>query len=111
MKGVRNLREMTRQLDTDLRLKKLCLIKLDEKGYTRNVQGRFIRKVEENRLINIIDQKVVKLLKQNKAAYVDSIFDASFIKAWSTHNPLDSQTSYSDRSQSRTRRQILRTRL
>ena len=28
---------------------------------------------------------------------VDSVFDASFIKAWSTRDPLDSQTGYSDR--------------
>jgi hypothetical protein len=50
-----------------------------------------------NRLINIIDEKVVKLSKQNGAKDVDSIFDASFIDAWSTRDPLDSQTGYSDR--------------
>jgi hypothetical protein len=33
MKGVRSLREMTRILDTDQRLRRLCLIKADEKGY------------------------------------------------------------------------------
>jgi hypothetical protein len=97
MKGVRSLREMTRQLDTDLRLRKLCLIKPGEKGYTRSVLSRFIRKVGENRLIKIIEEKVVKLLKQNDAACVDSVFDASFIKAWSTRDSLDSQTGYSDR--------------
>jgi hypothetical protein len=97
MKGVRSLREMTRQLDTDLRLRKLCLIKPGEKGYTRSVLSRFIVKVGENRLIKIIEEKVVKLLKQNDAACVDSIFDASFIKAWSTRDPLDNQIGYSDR--------------
>jgi hypothetical protein len=97
MKGVRSLREMTRQLDTDLRLRKLCLVKPGEKGYTRSVLSRFIRKVGETRLIKIIEEKVVKLLKQNDAARVDSVFDASFIKAWSTRDPLDSQTGYSDR--------------
>ena len=97
MRGVRSLREMTRQLDTDLRLRKLCLIKPGEKGYTRSVLSRFIRKVGESRLINIIEEKVVKLLKQNDAACVDSIFDASFIKAWSTRDPLDNQTGYSDK--------------
>jgi transposase len=97
MKGVRSLREMTRQLDTDLRLRKLCLIKPGEKGYTRSVLSRFIRKVGETRLISIIEEKVVKLLKQNDAACVDSIFDASFIKAWSTRDPSDSQTGYSDK--------------
>jgi transposase len=97
MKGVRSLREMTRQLDSDLRLRKLCLIKPAEKGYTRSVLSRFIRKVGETRLITIIEEKVVKLLKQNRVACVDSVFDASFIKAWSTRNLADSQTGYSDR--------------
>jgi Transposase DDE domain/Transposase domain (DUF772) len=97
MKGVRSLREMTRQLDTDLRLRKLCLIKPGEKGYTRSVLSRFIRKIGETRLINIIDEKVVNLLKRNGTAHVDSVFDASFIDAWSTRDPLESQIGYSDR--------------
>jgi hypothetical protein len=97
MKGVRSLREMTRLLDTDPRLRKLCLIKPAEKGYPRSVLSRFIRKVGETRLINIIDEKVVKLSKQNGAKDIDSIFDASFIKAWSTRDPLDNQTGYSDK--------------
>ena len=97
MRVVRSLREVTRQLDTDLRFRKLCLIKPGEKGYTRSVLSRFIRKVGESRLIKIIEEKVVKLLKQNDTECVDSIFDASFIKAWSTRDPLDSQTGYSDR--------------
>jgi len=45
MKGVRSLREMTRILDTDQRLRKLCRIKKGEAGYPRSVLGRFIRKV------------------------------------------------------------------
>ena len=97
MKGVRSLREMTRLLDADQRLRRLCLIKPVEKGYPRSVLSRFIRKVGETRLVNIIDEKVVKLSKQNGAKDVDFIFDASFIKAWSTRDPLDSQTGYSDR--------------
>jgi hypothetical protein len=97
MRGVRSLREMTRQLDTDPRLRKLCLIKPNEAAYPRSVLSRFIVKVGESRLIKIIEEKVVKLLKQNDAACVDSIFDASFIKAWSTRDPLDSQRGYSDK--------------
>jgi hypothetical protein len=72
-------------------------IKPGEKGYTRSVLSRFIRKVGETRLIKIIEEKVVKLLRQNGAACVDSVFDASFIRAWSTRDPLDSQTGYSDK--------------
>jgi hypothetical protein len=97
MRGVRSLREMTRLLDADPRLRRLCLIKPAEKGYPRSVLSRFIRKVGETRLINIIDEKVVKLSKHNGARDVDSIFDASFIDAWSTRDPLNNQTGYSDR--------------
>ena len=96
MKGVRSLREMTRLLDTDQRLRKLCLIKLGEKGYPRSVLSRFIRKVGEDNLTRIIEQKVVKLLKRNDAKDVDAVFDASFIKAWSTRHPLDNKKGYSD---------------
>ena len=96
MRGVRSLREMTRLLDVDQRLRKLCLIKTGEAAYPRSVLSRFIRKVGETSLIRIIDEKVVKLLKRNKTNEVDSVFDASFIKAYSTRDPLDSQKGYSD---------------
>jgi len=89
MKGVRSLREMTRLLDTDLRLRRLCLIKPGEAGYPRSVLSRFIRKVGEDNLTKIIEEKVVKLLKRNRAKDVDVVFDASFIKAWSTRHPMD----------------------
>ena len=97
MKGVRSLREMTRLLDADPRLRRLCLIKPDEKGYSRRVLSRFMHKVGETHLTHIIEEKVVKLSKHNGSIDVDSIFDASFIKAWSTRDPLDNQTGYSDR--------------
>jgi len=96
MKGVRSLREMTRLLDTDIRLRKLCLIKPDEAGYPRSVLSRFIRKVGEDNLTKIIEEKVVKLLKRSNARDVDAVFDASFIKAWSTRHPLDNQRGFSD---------------
>jgi transposase len=96
MKGVRSLREMTRLLDTDLRLRKLCLVKKKETAYPRSVLSRFSGKVGEDKLTRIIEQKVVKLLKQNSAKEVDAVFDASFIKAWSTRDPIDNQTGYSD---------------
>jgi transposase len=88
---------MTRLLDTDQRLRRLCLIKLGETGYPRSVLSRFIRKIGEDNLTRIIEEKVAKLLKQNDAKDVDSVFDASFIKAWSTRHPLDNQKGYSDR--------------
>jgi hypothetical protein len=96
MKGVRSLREMTRLLDSDPRLRRLCLIKTGEKGYPRSVLSRFIRKVGEDNLAKIIEEKVVKLLKSNSAGEVDVVLDASFIKAWSTRHPLDNQKGYSD---------------
>ena len=96
MKAVRSLREMTRLLDTDQRLRKLCLIRASEAAYPRSVLSRFIRKVGEDNLTRIIEEKVVKLLKRNDAKDVDVVFDASFIKAWSTRDPLDNQKGYSD---------------
>jgi hypothetical protein len=96
MKGVRSLREMTRLFDTDPRLRRLCRIKPGEASYPRSVLSRFIRKVGENNLINIIEEKVVMLLERNRAKDVDSVFDASFIKAWSTRDPLDNMKGYSD---------------
>jgi hypothetical protein len=96
MKGVRSQREMTRLLDVDPRLRKLCLIKTGEAAYPRSVLSRFIRKVGENRLTKIIKAEVVKLLKRNEAKDVDAVFDASFINAWSRRDPLDSQKGYLD---------------
>ena len=61
-----------------------------------SVLSRFIRKVGEGNLTRIIEEKVVKLLKRNETEEVDSVFDASFIKAWSTRDPLDNQKGYSD---------------
>jgi len=76
MKAVRSLREMTRQLDTDPRLRKLCLIKQNEKGYTRSVMSRFVKKVGEDKLNKIIDEKVTKLIKTDQAREVDIVLDA-----------------------------------
>jgi hypothetical protein len=88
---------MTRILDADHRLRRLCLIKPSEAGYPRSVISRFIRRVGEGNLLKIIQEKVVKLLVENKARDVDAVFDASFIKAWSTRDPYNSQTGLSDR--------------
>jgi hypothetical protein len=96
MKGVRSLREMTRLLDVDLRLRRLCLVKPGEKGYPRSVLSRFIRRVGEDNLTRIVEEKVVKLLKNNKAEEVDVVLDASFIEAWSTRHPLDNKRGFSD---------------
>jgi hypothetical protein len=96
MKSVRSLREMTIILDADMRLRRLCLIKLGEAGCPRSVLSRFIRKVGEDRLSRMIEEKVVKLLKRNDAKDVDAVLDAFFIKAWSTRHPLDNQRDLSD---------------
>jgi len=72
---------MTRLLNSDQRIRKLCLIKKGEKGYTRSVLSRFIRKVGEDNLNKIIEEKVIKLLKTNNVKDFDAVLDASFIKA------------------------------
>jgi Transposase DDE domain len=96
MKGVRSLREMTRLLDVDQRLRRLCLIKTGEAAYPRSVLSRFTRKVGEDNLNKIIDEKVISLLKNSPAREVDIVLDASFIKAWSTRDPIDNKAGYSD---------------
>jgi transposase len=97
MKGIRSLREMTRLLDVDQRLRKICLLKPGEAAYSRSVLSRFTRKVGEDNINIIIDEKVVELLKCNGTHEVDVVLDASFIKAWSTRDPIDNQTGYSDK--------------
>ena len=72
------------------------MIKTGEAGYPRSVLSRFNRKVGEDKLNKIIDEKIVKLLKSNPAREVDVVLDASFIKAWSTRDPIDNQIGYSD---------------
>jgi transposase len=96
MKGVRSLREMVRLLNVDSRLRRLCLIGKGERGYPRSVISRFTRRVGAERLRRIIQEKVVMLLKRNRAWEVDAVLDASFIKAWSTRHPKDSKRGYSD---------------
>jgi len=96
MKAIRSLREMTRILNTDQRIRKLCLIKDKQKGYTRSVMSRFSKRISQNNLNRIIDQKVIKLLKTQRSNEIDLVLDASFIKAWSIRHPTDNQIGYSD---------------
>lgn len=87
---------MTRILNTDQRIRKLCLIKDQQKGYTRSVMSRFSKRVGQENLNKIIDQKVTKLLKTQQSKEIDIVLDASFIKAWSIRHPTDNQIGYSD---------------
>ena len=88
---------MTRLLDADQRLRRLCLLKPGEEAYSRSVLSRFTRRVGEENLNKIIIQKVISLLKSSQTHEVDVVLDASFIKAWSTRDPMDNQTGYSDK--------------
>jgi len=96
MKGVRSLRELTRILDVDRRIRRLCLITDKEKGYTRSVLSRFTRRVGAERLWLIIEEKVIFLLRRAGVEEVDAVLDASFIKAWSIRHPDDSRIGLSD---------------
>jgi transposase len=96
MKAVRSLREMTRVLNTDKRIRRLCFIKKGQKGCTISVLSRFSKKVGEEKLNKIIDHKVINLLKAQKTDEVDVVLDASFIKTWSIRHPTNSQIGYSD---------------
>jgi transposase len=96
MKEIRSLRELSRTLNVDQRLRKLCLIEEDEKGYPRSVLSRFTRLVGAEKLGRIIDEKVVMLLRRSDVREVDAVLDASFIKAWSIRHPRDSRRGFSD---------------
>jgi hypothetical protein len=96
LKGIRSLRELTRILDVDLRLRRLCLIQKDERGYTRSVISRFTRRVGTETLQLIIEEKVIWLLRRSKVEDVDVLLDASFIKARSVRHPDNGRTGFSD---------------
>jgi len=96
MKGIRSLRELTRILDVDRRVRRLCLITDKEGGYTRSGLSRFTRRVGTETLQLIIEEKVIWLLRRSKVEDVDVILDASFIKARSIRHPDDSRTGFSD---------------
>ena len=97
MKGVRSLRKLTRMLDIDKRIRKICFIKENQKGYTRSVMSRFSKRVRQDNLNKIIDQKVIDLLKSQQTTEVDVFFDAFFIKSLvRIRNPSVNQIGFSD---------------
>jgi hypothetical protein len=96
MKEIRSLRELTRILNVDQRIRRLCLIEDGERGYPRSVLSRFTRRVGAERLRRIIDEKVVMLLRRSGVEEADVVLDASFIKAWSIRHPQDSRRGFSD---------------
>ena len=96
LKAIRSLRELTRILDIDQRLRRLCLIKKDENGYPRSVISRFTHRVGADTLQLIIDEKVALLLRRSGVSEVDVVLDASFVKAWSIRDPVDNQKGLSD---------------
>ena len=67
MKAIRSIRELTRILDVDQRIRWLCLIKEDEGGYPRSVLSRFTHRVGAERLRLIIEEKVILLLRRARA--------------------------------------------
>jgi Transposase DDE domain len=87
---------MTRLLNVDQRLRRLCLLKTGEAAYPRSVLSRFTRKVGDDNLNKIIDEKVISLLKCRQAKEIDVVLDASFIKARSIRDSIDNQIGYSD---------------
>ena len=96
MKGIRSLRELARIIDVDNRIRRLCLIKRDERGYPRSVLSRFTRRVGADALRLIIEEKVIWLLGRSRVAEVDAVLDASFVKAWSIRDPESNRVGFSD---------------
>ena len=96
MKGIRSLRELTRILDVDHRIRRLCLIRPSERGYSRSVISRLTKRVGAERLQLMIAEKAVQLLRRSNVAEVDVLLDASFIKARSIRHPDDGRIGFSD---------------
>jgi hypothetical protein len=96
MKAIRSLRELTRILNIDQRIRRLCLIKKDEGAYPRSVISRFTHRVGAETLRLIIEEKVIRLLRRSGVEEVDVVLDASFLKAWSIRDPADNQIGLSD---------------
>ena len=96
MKAIRSIRELTRILDVDQRIRRLCLIKKDEGAYPRSVLSRFTHRVGAETLQLIIEEKVAWLLRRSGVTEVDVVLDASFIKAWSIRDPADNRKGLSD---------------
>jgi hypothetical protein len=96
MKGIRSLRELARILDTDQRIRKLCLVKKGERGYPRSVLSRFTHILGAENLRLIIEEKVAQLLRRAGAAEVDAVLDAAFVKAWSIRHPDSNKVGFSD---------------
>jgi hypothetical protein len=96
MKGIRSLRELARILDFDRRIRRLCLIKGDERGYPRSVLSRFTHLIGAEALRLIIEEKVILLLRRSRVEEVDAVLDPSFIKARSIRHPDNSGIGFSD---------------
>jgi transposase len=96
MKEIRSLRELSRTLNVDQRLRRICLIGEGERGYSRSVLSRFTTLFGAEKLRRTIDEKVVTLLRRSRVEEVDAVLDASFIKAWSIRHPDDSRRGFSD---------------
>jgi hypothetical protein len=96
MKGIRSLRELTRILDVDRRIRRICLIADGQRGDPRSVLSRFTHRVGAEMLRLIIEEKVVLLLRRSHVEEVDAVLDASFLKAWSIRHPDSSRTGLSD---------------
>jgi hypothetical protein len=96
MKGIRSLRELARILDVDRRIRRLCLIDKDERGYPRSVLSRFTHLLGAETLRLIIEEKVVMLLRRAGVEEVDAVLDASFVKAWSIRDPESNKVGLSD---------------
>ncbi len=87
---------VTRILDVDQRMRRLCLIEVDEGGYPRSVISRFTHRVGAETLRLIIEEKVIMLLRRSGVEEADVVLDASFVKAWSIRDPADNGMGLSD---------------
>jgi len=106
MKSIWSLRKFTRILDVDARIRRLCVIKDKERGYTRSVLSRFTQRVWAERIQLIIDEKVIWLLRGSGGQEVDVVLNARFVKARSIRHRDDGRAGFSDPVASRAHDQV-----
>ena len=93
LKSIRSLRELTRILDIDQRIRRLCLIRLtrglpEVSPQSLHPQSRG-RDAEANRR-----GEGHNAPRRSGVAEVDVVLDAAFVKAWSIRDPNDSRSGF-----------------
>ena len=92
---ISSLRELERCLWSDERLRAICDIGREEPAYGRSVLSRFNQRLGSERLRQIVNEQIKKLIRKRLVNPRIMAMDATFIKAYSRRG-MDNRTGYSD---------------